>query len=49
MELNNYFKQIHKKEDTITKQAFSKQRKNLNPQTFIELNKDYVTSFYEQA
>ena len=49
MELNNYFKEIHKKENTVTKQSFSKQRKNLNPQVFVELNKNYVTRFYGEA
>lgn len=49
MELNNYFKEIKNKENTITKQAFSKQRKNLNPEVFVELNKDYVSNFYKYA
>lgn len=49
MELNNYFKEIAKRENTVSKQAFSKQRLNLNPEVFIELNKDYVRRIYEQA
>jgi hypothetical protein len=49
MELNNYFKEIEKRENTVSKQAFSKQRLNLNPEVFIELNKDYVRRIYEQA
>lgn len=49
MELNNYFKEIEKRENTVSKQAFSKQRQNLNPKVFIELNKDYVRRIYEQA
>lgn len=49
MELNNYFKEIEKRENTVSKQAFSKQRQNLNPEVFVELNKDYVRRIYEQA
>ena len=49
MELNNYFKEIEKRENTVSKQAFSKQRRNLNPEVFVELNKDYVRRIYEQA
>lgn len=49
MELNNYFKEIEKRENTVSKQAFSKQRRNLNPKVFIELNKDYVKRIYEQS
>jgi len=49
MELNNYFKEIEKRENTVSKQAFSKQRQNLNPEVFIELNKDYVRRIYKQA
>lgn len=49
MELNNYFKEIDKRENTVSKQAFSKQRRNLNPKVFIELNKDYVKHIYEQV
>lgn len=49
MELNNYFKELKKRENTVSKQAFSKQRRNLNPEVFVELNKDYVRRIYEQA
>jgi hypothetical protein len=49
MELNNYFKEIEKRENTVSKQAFSKQRRNLNPEVFVELNKDYIRRIYEQA
>jgi hypothetical protein len=49
VELNNYFKEIEKRENTVSKQAFSKQRRNLNPEVFVELNKDYVRRIYEQA
>jgi hypothetical protein len=49
MELNNYFKEIEERENTVSKQAFSKQRQNLNPEVFIELNKDYVRRIYEHA
>lgn len=36
-------------ENIVSKQAFSKQRRNLNPEIFVELNKDYVRRIYEQA
>lgn len=49
MELNEYFKDILKKENTVTKQAFSKQRRYLNPLVFTELNKDYITNYYSNA
>lgn len=49
MELNNYFKEIEKRKNTVSKQAFSKQRQNLNPDVFVELNRDYVRRIYEQA
>ena len=47
MELDEYLKN---KNDTyeisISKQAFSKQRKNLKPQIFIDIYKDYLIDFY---
>ena len=48
MELNNYFREQNRKEDIVTKQAFSKQRCNLNPEVFIALNNNYVRRFYEE-
>ncbi|MGL5417339.1 MAG: hypothetical protein ACRDAU_16850, partial [Clostridium sp.] len=38
MELNNFFKDQDRREDIVSKQAFSKQRNNLNPEVFVELN-----------
>lgn len=49
MEINNYYKEIGKREDTVTKQAFCKQRLNLNPEVFIYLNKRYVQRVYDDA
>lgn len=47
MEINNYFKEIHKREERVTKQAFSKQRCLLNPEVFVHLNHEYVESLYK--
>ncbi len=47
MEINNYFKDINKRENRITKQAYSNQRMKLNPEVFIELFNEYVESIYE--
>lgn len=42
MEINNYFKEIIRREARVTKQDFCKQRCGLNPETFIQLNREYV-------
>ncbi len=34
-------------EISISKQAFSKQRKYIKPEIFIDINKDYMQDFYE--
>lgn len=49
MEINNYFKEIDKREDRVTKQAFCKQRLKLNPKVFVELGKEYVESIYSSS
>jgi hypothetical protein len=49
MEINNYYKEINKRELRTSKQAFSKQRRKLNPKMFIQLNKEYVESIYKYA
>jgi len=46
MEINNYFKEIDKREQRVSKQAFCKQRCKLNPKVFKVLNKEYVESIY---
>lgn len=46
MEINNYFKEINRREARVTKQAFCKQRCRLNPEVFIHLNREYVESIY---
>lgn len=47
MELDEYLKNKNGTyEISISKQAFSKQRKNLKPQVFIDIYKDYLIDFY---
>ena len=46
LELNKYMTKQNK--ETITKQAFSKQRQNINPEIFKKLNNAYIKSIYEQ-
>lgn len=46
LELRDYMKKKNK--ETITKQAFSKQRQNLNPELFKVLNKEYVDDIYKE-
>lgn len=47
MELDEYLKNKNGTyEISISKQAFSKQRKNLKPQIFIDIYKDYLIDFY---
>lgn len=47
MEIDNYYKNIGKKDDAVTKQAFCKQRLNLNPEVFVYLNKRHVRRIYD--
>lgn len=49
MELENFFDNKNDFENTISKQDFSRQRKNLNPKLFKVMNKEYVTSFYNET
>lgn len=49
MELENFFDKKNDFENTISKQNFSKQRKKLNPELFKVLNKEYITSFYNET
>ena len=46
IELNDYMKKQGKK--PITKQAFSKQRQNINPEIFKLLNNEYIKMIYDQ-
>lgn len=46
IELNDYMEKQGK--EHITKQAFSKQRQNINPEIFKKLNDDYIKMIYEQ-
>lgn len=49
MEINNYFKEINKRENRVSKQNFCKQRCKLNPEVFIQLGKEYVESIYDNS
>ncbi|WP_035290061.1 IS4 family transposase [Clostridium sp. KNHs214] len=49
VELNNFFEVILKREDTISKQAFSENRQKINPNAFIELNDKIVDVIYEEC
>lgn len=49
MEINNYYKEINKRDERVTKQAFCKQRCRLNPEVFRTLGREYVESFYEDS
>ena len=46
IELNDYMGKQGK--EHITKQAFSKQRQNINPEIFKKLNADYIKMIYEE-
>lgn len=46
IELNDYMRKYGK--ETITKQAFSKQRQNINPEIFNVLNNEYIKMIYAQ-
>ena len=46
LELKEYMRKINK--EKITKQAFSKQRQNLNPEIFKVMNEEYVKMMYKQ-
>lgn len=46
MELNEYFDDIKESEKCISKQNFSKQRCNINPEVFKILNEEYVKDIY---
>lgn len=48
MEIHNFFNRIGKPELVVTKSALTQQRKNLNPQIFIEMNKMLVQSIYKE-
>jgi hypothetical protein len=47
MELFSYYQM--KNQENITKQAFSKSRKNLNPKMFKSLNQEYIRDIYENT
>ena len=48
MEIHNFFNRIGKPELGVTKSALTQQRKNLNPQVFIEMNKMLVQAIYKK-
>lgn len=49
MELEQFFDRKNNFEKTISKQAFSKQRMNLNAELFKIMNKNYVKDIYSQV
>ena len=49
MEINNYFKETNRREERVTKQAFCKQRCRLNPEVFVQLNREYIESLYKNS
>ena len=46
LELNEFTEKM--KKPTITKQAYSKQRQNLNPEVFKHINREYIKKIYEE-
>lgn len=48
MEIHNFFNRIGKPELGVTKSALTQQRKNLNPQVFIAMNKMLVQAIYKE-
>ncbi|MEA5009814.1 IS4 family transposase [Clostridium tyrobutyricum] len=49
IELNNFFEKVLKKDDVISKQAFSENRQKISPNAFIELNDKIVEVIYEEC
>ncbi|MDD4049170.1 MAG: transposase, partial [Clostridia bacterium] len=47
LELNNFFATLLKKDFSVSKQAYSKARQNINPELFVELTDTVVKGFYE--
>jgi hypothetical protein len=46
MELRQYFDDMEKKEQTVSKQAYLQQRQKLNPEVFNILNRNYLRRYY---
>lgn len=49
MELEQFFDKKNNFDNTVSKQAFSKQRMNLNPELFKVMNQNYVTDIYNET
>lgn len=49
MELEQFFDRKNDYDNTISKQAFSKQRMNLNPKLFKVMNQEYITDIYMET
>lgn len=49
MELEQFFDRKDDSENTISKQAFSKQRMNLNPELFKVMNQRYIKDIYNET
>lgn len=48
LELNNFFAKVLKKDDSISKQAFSENRQKIDPKAFVELNDAIVEVIYKE-
>jgi len=48
IELNNFFNSVLKRDDSITKQAYSDARQKIKPEAFIALNDSLNKVFYEE-
>lgn len=49
LEINNFFKTVLKKDSSISKQAFSENRKKISPNAFIELNNRINKVIYKEC
>lgn len=49
LELNTFFDKVLKEDFTISKQAYSKARQNINPEIFVDLSESSVKGFYEEC
>lgn len=49
LELNDFFDKVLKEDFTISKQAYSKSRQNINPEVFVDLSETVVKAFYEEC
>lgn len=48
LELNDFFRKVLKRNDSISKQAFSENRQKISPKAFIELNDSIIKTIYDK-